>query len=144
MTLSDSTRLQCFLSPLLGHSDVKRKIYKKLNEPQAYLTSQPTVRKAQSTNELARHEESKGGVRRSSEFFEPPPKDCNQRIERLLTKLENASKSTDFEEAARELRYIEEFELISDNYYYNDDQIKRALIVSNPLPLALGLLQLGD
>ena len=99
------------------------------------------MRKAQSTHLVGSRyeEESKGGGdattgRRSSDFMnEPPPKDCNERIERLLARLESAAKSTDFKEAHRQLRYLDEFELISGNYSYKDDQIKRALIVSYSL-----------
>ena len=42
---------------------------------------------------------------------EAPPKDNNERVERLLTKLENASKTKNMEEMTRELRYLDEFDL---------------------------------
>ena len=72
-------------------------------------------------------------MRHSSDSLKKlPPKNCNERIERLLTKLENAAKiTTDFREAIRQLRSLDDFELISPNVAYNDDQIKRALIVSH-------------
>lgn len=59
---------------------------------------------------------------------EAPPKDNNERVERLLTKLENASRLTDMEEMSRELRYLDEFDL--HTAAYNEDQIKRTFLVS--------------
>lgn len=50
---------------------------------------------------------------------EAPPKDNNERVERLLTKLENASRLTDMEEMSRELRYLDEFDL--HTAAYNED-----------------------
>ena len=59
---------------------------------------------------------------------EAPPKDNNERVERLLTKLENASKTKDMEEMTRELRYLDEFDL--HTAAYSEDQIKRTFLVS--------------
>ena len=73
-------------------------------------------------------EETKGGSSKTV-AAEAPPKDNNERVERLLTKLERASQLADMEELSRELRYLEEFDLFSSAY--NDDQIKRTFLVSH-------------
>ena len=51
-----------------------------------------------------------------------------QQVEKLLTNLENASHMKDMEERTRELRFLEEFDLISNKY--EEDLIKRTFLVS--------------
>ena len=94
--------------------------------------SRPLIRKSQSSNIIGLtydlQEESKRNPLTTTDA-EAPPKDNNERVERLLTKLENASKTTNMEEMTRELRYLEEFDLQSAAY--NEDQIKRLFSVSD-------------
>ena len=51
---------------------------------------------------------------------EAPPKNSDERVERLLAKLEAASHMTDIEELTRELKYLDDFDLLC---HYSDDQI---------------------
>jgi hypothetical protein len=69
----------------------------------------------------APQEESKSPKNSRFNYDEEPPKDSSERVERLLIKLEIASKTENIEEAARELRYLEEFELISEHVKYSED-----------------------
>ena len=93
------------------------------------------LRKAQSSNaiirdDLSANEESKSGFGGSfiGQPKEAPPRDNNERIERLLVKLERAAQTSDMELMSHELRYLSEFDLHLNSY--SDDQIKRAFIVS--------------
>ena len=56
----------------------------------------------------------------SKAISEAPPKNSDERVERLLAKLESASHMNDIEELTRELKYLEDFDLL---VYYSDDQI---------------------
>ena len=108
-----------------GHNEIKRKLLNKLQETS--LLNRPghrlNVQKSQSSNKIGHMEEEKkqitGRQQRGNSESEAPPKDSNERVERLLIKLENAARMNDMEEITRELRYLHEFDLMTS--HYNED-----------------------
>ena len=61
---------------------------------------------------------------------EPEPKSNNERVKRLLDKLEQAASLNCFEERAKVLNYIDEFNLFIQNDAYTEDDLKRIFYVS--------------
>jgi len=98
---------------------IKKKLLKQLARDETAIPNplsnmrKALSRKVQSQNALVNEgEEVKRSCARFGDSFanqlaEAPPKDNNERVERLLAKLENASHMTDMEEISRELRYLE-------------------------------------
>ena len=92
------------------------------------------IRKSQSSSDIRPSDDNQLGQEETKSSFggpkqkEAPPKDNNERVSRLLLKLENASYMNDMEELSNELRYLQEFDL--HTAAYNEDQIKRTFLVS--------------
>ena len=88
----------------MSHHEIRRKILKQLNDEVSNSPNQPRkIRRVHSSNALGGtdnlSEETKGDAGGLASFAkkEAPPKDNNERVERLLTKLDNASRMTDME-----------------------------------------------
>lgn len=116
----------------ISQPEIKRKIFKQLqDDDNKGMQPNERVRKAQSSNFLGQSSDvpktgiySKQALASKTEV-DPEPKSNNERVKRLLDKLEQAAQLSDFEERAKVLNYLDEFNLFIQNDAYTDDDLKR-------------------